>query len=188
MKKLPWSSMTSGPVRNFFGFWPAWPETIVAITTHRIAEAKNLMCNVLSVRHPVHDVVHAELVGFVSLVHGPKAPSRPLPELGDVGVVVDDDLEPLAAIVVFVHTAEDRLSGIVGLRDDIEAVDFEERVKDRVSRTHLVEPHIRQHALHVLFEGFPAASAHAAAEPPRLEVVHDQKAALVQIVAKPGGL
>src|SRR5215831_6746246 len=73
-------------------------------------------CPATSVRQPVHDVVHAQLVGFVRVVDRTQAGTGPLPELRDVGVVVDDHLEPLCRIVVFVDAAEDGATGVVRLR------------------------------------------------------------------------
>src|SRR5580765_2868173 len=84
----------------------------------------------LLVRQPVDDVVHAELVGFVRFVDRPQPRARPLPELRHIGVVVHDHLQALAAIVVLEQTIEDRPTRDVGLRDDVEPIDFEERVED----------------------------------------------------------
>src|SRR5688572_28806662 len=42
-KKLPWSSIVSGPPRNFFGFALVCAETVAAIATHRQATEKRLI-------------------------------------------------------------------------------------------------------------------------------------------------
>src|SRR5215510_10049830 len=38
MKKLPWSSMASGAVRNRFTLWPDWPDTLVPRATISIRD------------------------------------------------------------------------------------------------------------------------------------------------------
>ena len=73
-----------------------------------------------SVRQAVEQVVHAKLVGLVGLVERPEPAARPLPGLRDVGVVVDDHMQPLARIVVFEDAAKDRLAAVVGLRKIVE--------------------------------------------------------------------
>src|SRR6185503_7953165 len=83
-------------------------------------------------RHPVDDVVDAELVRFVRLIDRPQPDARPLPELRDVGVVVHDHLQPLARLVVLEDSEADGGAGIVGLRDAVERGDLEERVKNRL--------------------------------------------------------
>src|SRR2546423_13946582 len=55
-----------------------------------------------SVRQPVDQIIHAELVRLVGLIERPEAAAGPLPELRHVGVVVDDRHQPLARIVVLV--------------------------------------------------------------------------------------
>src|SRR5262249_27244462 len=87
-----------------------------------------------SMAQAVDDVVDAQLVGLVRVADRPKTGAGPLPELRDVGVVVDDHLQPLAGIVVFEEPAKDRTSGDVGLRNDRKVVDLEERVEDRMRR------------------------------------------------------
>src|SRR5262249_59885162 len=68
-----------------------------------------------SVRQPVDQIVHAELVSLVGLIERPQAAAGPLPELGDVGVVVDDRHQPLRRVVVLVDAPEDRIAADVGL-------------------------------------------------------------------------
>src|SRR5215510_16469856 len=58
-----------------------------------------LTSNPFLVREPVHDVVDAELVGLVGVVDGTEPGAGPFPELRDIGVVVDDHLQPLGWIV-----------------------------------------------------------------------------------------
>jgi hypothetical protein len=67
-----------------------------------------------SVRQAVHDVVHTKLIRFIGVIEGPKSPTRPLPVLGDVGVVVHDDLEAFRRVVVF-EEATRRATDYVGM-------------------------------------------------------------------------
>src|SRR3954466_1163592 len=82
------------------------PETIIARRNGALSVPG--VFSIRSVRQTVHEVVDAQLVRFVGLIDGTKSLARPFPELRDVGVVVDDDLEPLALIVVLVHTTKGR--------------------------------------------------------------------------------
>src|SRR6266850_5188068 len=108
-------------------------------TLIRSVSAISLLLAPYLVRQTVHEVVDAQLVRLVGLIDGTKSLARPFPELRDIGVVVDDDLEPLARIVVLIYPAEDGLPGIVGLRHDVEPVDLEEGVKNGVRRLHVEE-------------------------------------------------
>src|SRR5437764_4590471 len=56
---------------------------------------------VILVREAVDQVIHAELVRLIRLIEGPQSAAGPLPELRDIGVVVDDRHQTLAGIVVF---------------------------------------------------------------------------------------
>src|SRR5580765_2514186 len=76
------------------------------------------------VRQAIDEVVHAELVRLVGLIEGAKAAPGPFPELRDVGVVVDDGHQPLAAVVVLEDALEDRRAADVGLRKMVEIVDL----------------------------------------------------------------
>src|SRR5438128_1633467 len=71
----------------------------------------------MSMRHSVHDVVHAELVRLVRLFDRPEARRGEFPEVRDVRAVVDDHHQPLLRIVVFEEAEELRLFPIVGLRN-----------------------------------------------------------------------
>jgi hypothetical protein len=69
----------------------------------------------------------------------------------------------------------------------IEAVDFEEGMKDGMRGPHFEEPRFRHHALHVVREDLPARAAlvaEAAAKALRLEVVDDHEPTLPQIGAQ----
>src|SRR5262245_6419619 len=81
--------------------------------------------------HSINDVVHAEPVRLVRLVDRFEAGVRPLPELRDVGVVVNHHHDPLLRIVVLVDRPEYRRRWIVILRH-VERLDFEKGVKNRV--------------------------------------------------------
>ena len=95
-------------------------------------------------RQPVNDVVDAQFVGFVGVVDWPESGAGPFPELRDVGVVVDDHLQPLGRIVVFEHAAKNGAALIVELRDDVEGVDFEEGMKNRMRRFEVHELRLRE--------------------------------------------
>src|SRR5216684_2702529 len=62
----------------------------------------------VSMRQPVDKVIHPKLVGFVRVIKRPESSARPLPELGDVRVVVHDHLQPLPGIIVFEQPPKDR--------------------------------------------------------------------------------
>src|SRR5262245_37495724 len=68
----------------------------------------------------------------------------------------------------------------IGLRN-VQRLDLEERMEYRMREIEVDEPALGQRVLHVVFEGLPAASP---AEVSPLEVVDDEKSALVQVVAK----
>src|SRR5262249_10971631 len=93
----------------------------------RVSVAGSTCASPLSVSQTVNDVVHAQLVRFVRFVDRLQPGVRPLPVLGDVGVVVDHHHDPLGRVVVLVDGAEDRRRRIVILRH-IEGLDFEECV------------------------------------------------------------
>src|SRR5262249_25038587 len=73
-----------------------------------------------SARQAIDDGVDAELVGLVRVVDRPEAEARPLPELGDVGVVADEHLQAFPWIVVLEYPTEDRPAGVVRLRKHFE--------------------------------------------------------------------
>src|SRR5262249_45209743 len=136
-----------------------------------------------SVREAVNQIVHTELVGLVRLIERAQPAARPLPELRDVGVVVDDGHQALGSIVVFEDAFEDRFAGHVCLRKVSRILDLEEGVEHRIARFHVKELHPRQHALHDRGERFPSATRPAPAE--WLEVVDEQESTFLQISAKP---
>ena len=78
-----------------------------------------------------------------------------------------------------------RLAGVVGLRNDVEIVDLEERMKDRMRRGHRHEARAWQHAPHVLLERSPTGAAEISLG---LEVVDDDEAALLHVGAEVRGL
>src|SRR2546422_3138782 len=131
--------------------------------------------------HPVHDVVDAELVRLVRLVDRFQTRIGKLPELRDVGVEVHHDQQPLGRIVVLEDATEDRCSHVVVLRDDVEVVDLEKRMKDRMRRVQIDEARAGQDVQHLLLEVAPAAA-------PLGEVVEDHEPALEQVLAKVNGL
>jgi len=65
----------------------------------------------------------------------------------------------------------------------VEIVDLEKRVEDGIGRIHVEELHVRQHPLHRLGKWFPPAAGDAAPAR-RLEVVDEEKPALLEIRAK----
>src|SRR5215471_8812238 len=76
-----------------------------------------------SVGETVHHVVDADLVGLVGFAHRTQPETRPLPELRDVGVVVDHHLQALGRIVVLEQPAKDRTAADAeDLRHDVEVV------------------------------------------------------------------
>src|SRR5207249_5208221 len=79
----------------------------------------------LSVRHPVHDVVDAQLVGLVGFIDRPEARRRELPEVGDIGVVIHDGHHPLLGVVVLEESEERRPAAVVRLWNDVERIDPE---------------------------------------------------------------
>ena len=70
----------------------------------------------------VDQVIHAELVRLVGLIEWAQAAAGPLPELRDVGVVVDDGHQPLAAIVILEDALEDWIAVDVRLRELIQGI------------------------------------------------------------------
>src|SRR5205085_1054032 len=71
-------------------------------------------------------------------------------------------------IVVLEHRAEDRAAGDVGLRDDVEKIDLEERVEDRLRRVTVEELAVREGEPHRGLEDVPpagVAGTGVAAEP-----------------------
>ena len=83
----------------------------------------------------------------------------------------------LRRIVVLEDAAEVRAAGVVGLRNDIERVDLEERMEDRMRHVQVEDARLGQDALHVRFEVLPAVTA---LEAGRLEVVDDDEAAFLR--------
>src|SRR5262249_25603675 len=80
-----------------------------------------------SVAETVDHVIDADLIGLVGFAHRTQPETRPLPELRDVGVVVDDHLQALGWIVVLEQPAEHRTAADAeDLRHHIEVVDLEE--------------------------------------------------------------
>jgi len=77
------------------------------------------------VRDGVDEFVDAELVRLVVLVDGAESRIGPLPELGDVRVVVRHRDHPLLRVVVLEERAEDRPAAVVVLRDDVDGVDLD---------------------------------------------------------------
>jgi len=63
----------------------------------------------------VDQVIHAELIRLVGLIERTKAPAGPLPELRDVGVVVDDGHQTLASIVVLEDALENRIAADISV-------------------------------------------------------------------------
>src|SRR3954453_9618490 len=126
--------------------------------------------------HTVNDVVHAELIRLVRFVDRFQAGVGPLPELRDVGVVIDHHQDPPGRVVVLVNGPEDRWRRIVVLRH-VERLDFEERVKDRVRQIHVEDPRLRQDARDLRLEIPPVLKA---------EVVDDDEAALLQVGPQAG--
>src|SRR4029077_5487536 len=112
-----------------------------------------------SVSETVDHVVDADLIGLVGFAHRTQPETRPLPELRDVGVVVDDHLQALGRIVVLEQSAEDRpAADAEDLRHDLEVVDLEERVEDGMGCVQIVEARVGHHPLHVRLEDAPAAA------------------------------
>src|SRR5439155_24689873 len=71
-----------------------------------------------SKHHQIDQVVHAELVGFIREIDRREAGIGPLPVLRHVVVVVGDDLQRLARVVVLRHAVERRgAAAIVGLHE-----------------------------------------------------------------------
>src|SRR5262245_57755898 len=112
----------------------------------------------ISVSHPIHDVVDADLVRLVGLVNRFESGVGQLPVLGDVGVVVDHHHDPLRRVVVLVDRPEDRRRRIVILRH-VERLDFEERVEDAMRDVEVVELRFGQRAEHLRLEVAPVAVA-----------------------------
>ena len=137
-------------------------------------------------RHAVEEIVHAELVRLVGVVHRPQSAAGPFPELRDVGVVVDDHDEPLLRIVVLVDAFENRPPRVVGLGKIVERLNLEKRVKDRMRHVHVEELHAGEDTVHVPLERVPAAGA-VAAPADGLEVVDDDEAAFLDVGAQRGG-
>src|SRR5439155_293343 len=130
--------------------------------------------------HAVDDVVNAELIRFVGFVDRLESRVRPFPVFRDVGVVVHHHHHPLIRIVALEDRPERRCAAIVILRDDVETVDLEEGVENRLRCVELDEPPFRQHALYLLLEIVPVVAA--------AEVVEDHEATLQQVRTKVGRL
>src|SRR6266850_175345 len=105
------------------------PAFILSASATSSAESKSTVSVAILVGHPVNDVVDAELVRLVRLVDRFESRIGKFPVLRDVGVEVHHDQQPFGRIVVFEDAAEDRLSEVVVLRDDVEVVDLEKRMK-----------------------------------------------------------
>src|SRR5207249_125564 len=118
-----------------------------------------------SMHHAVDDVVDAEFVRLVRFVDRLQSGIGKLPVFRDVGVEIDHRHQPLVRIVVLENPAEDRLAGVVVLRHDVEVVDLEERMENRMAGVEIDEAGAGQHAQHLCLEAVPAA-ARAVAQAP----------------------
>src|SRR5947207_6401125 len=126
-----------------------------------------------SMHHAVDDVVDAEFVRLVRFVDRLQSGIGKLPVFRDVGVEIDHRHQPLVRIVVLENPAEDRLAGVVVLRHDVEVVDLEERMENRMAGVEIDEAGAGQHAQHLCLEAVPAAA-------PRRKIVEDDESALLQ--------
>src|SRR5262245_48358382 len=158
---------------------------VVSLSNHERRARPSTSSGRALMGHSVDEIVDTELIRFVRLIDRPQARSRPLPELRDVGVVVHDHLQALPRVVVLVNAAEDRFAVVVRLRHDVQIVDLEKRVKDRMARLEIVEADVGQHALHVRLERIPAGAPEIARH---LEIVDDDESALLHVRAQARGL
>src|SRR5262249_55926252 len=154
--------------------------TVSSATTVPLSQSQSSVaaCNcrlpTALVCHPVNDVIHAEFVRFVRLVDGLEPRVGELPVLRDVRVEVHHHQQPLRRVVVLEDPAEDRPARVVVLRNDVEIIDLEEGMKDRMRGVEIDEPRARQHAQHLRLAVVPAAA-------PLRDVVEDHQAALREV-------
>src|SRR5262245_18625524 len=108
---------------------PTMPPITSIVASNRLRRRASAAADgaAVSVGEAIDHVVDADLVGLIGFVHRTQPETRPLPELRDVGVVVDDHLQALRRIVVLEQPAEDRTAADAeDLRHHVEIVDLEE--------------------------------------------------------------